>query len=137
MDYSEDIQRTARWGAYFAETWNGEVPTRLHSASIGNDGAPRWNPDFEKWLTRSERDQGEMFRTTKVMRRLRRAYIREYEVLYRVLLLREPVEETTRWLNERAERNGIPLPAGRSVHYRPKDTLALLISGVAWALHHW
>jgi hypothetical protein len=50
---------------------------------------------------------------------------------------REPLEETTRWLNERAARNAIPLPDGRDVHYRLKDTVALFISGVDYARTYW
>jgi hypothetical protein len=142
VDYSADLQRAARWGAYFAETWVNEAPIRIHSSAIGEDGAPRWSPDFERWLTMEEGKKGdrrpeEELRTSRVMRRLRRVAVREFEVLYRVLVMREPVADTTRWLNDRAAANGIPLPEGRSVHYREKDTMALLIAGIAWALHHW
>jgi hypothetical protein len=142
VDYTADLQRTARWGAYFAETWAVEAPVRIHSSAIGDDGSPRWHPDFERWLTMEEGKKGdrrpeEQLRTSKVMRRLRRVAIREYEVLYRMLIMRATVEETATWLNQRATDNGIPLPAGRPVHYRDKDTVALLVSGVAWALHYW
>lgn len=142
-DYQSTLARTAKWGGYFASTWNAEAPMRIHSSDVGEDGAPRWHPDFERWLTREggrRRDAyqtEEALRTTKVMRRLRRTSIRQYEVLYRMLLLREPPEATTAWLNERARRNGVPLPEGRNVHYRTKDTLAILIAGTEWALHHW
>lgn len=119
-----------------------ESPARIHSSAIGNDGSPRWHPDFERWLTMEEGKKGdrrpeEQLRTSKVMRRLRRVAIREYEVLYRCLIGRESIPQITAWLNERARNNGIPLPEGREVHYRDKDTVALLVSGVAWALHHW
>lgn len=142
VDYSADLQRTARWGAYFAETWANEAPVRIHSADIGNDGAPKWHPEFERWLTMEEGRKGErrpeeQLRTSKVMRRLRRTAIREYEVLYRLLVLHETLEQTTQWLNDRAKANNIPLPSGRDVHYREKDTIALLIAGTAWCLHHW
>lgn len=73
----------------------------------------------------------------RVMRKLRRAAIREYEVLYRMLILRETLEQTTDWLNQRAQNNQIPLPSGRSEHYRTKDTLALYVCGIEFALAHW
>lgn len=142
VDYTADLQRTAKWGAYFAETWVNESPVRIHSAQIGNDGAPMWHPEFERWLTMEEGRKGdrrpeEKLRTAKVMRRLRRASIREYEVMFRVLIMHEPIAATTDWLNERAVTNGIPIPYGRSVHYRDKDTIALLIAATGWCLHHW
>jgi hypothetical protein len=71
------------------------------------------------------------------MRRLRRVAIREYEVMYRVLVLHEPITATTRWLNQRAIGNSIPLPTGRDVHYRDKDTVVLLVAGCGWCLVHW
>lgn len=85
----------------------------------------------------SERKPEDTQRTLRVMRRLRRVAVREYEVLYRMLVNHEPLEDTTAWLNERAQSNAIPLPPGQSVHYREKDTLALLMCGVEFALHHW
>ena len=99
VDYTADLQRTAKWGAYFAETWVNDSPVRIHSAQIGNDGAPMWHPEFERWLTMEEGRKGdrrpeEKLRTAKVMRRLRRAAIREYEVLFRVLIMHEPIVAT-------------------------------------------
>jgi hypothetical protein len=63
--------------------------------------------------------------------------VREYEVLYRVLVLGERLEETTQWLNDRAMRNAIPLQPGREVHYTHKDTWALIICGIDYAKHFW
>ena len=142
MDYTADIQRTERWGAYFAETWVNESPLRIHSSAVADDGSPQWSPGFERWLTmeegrRGERRPEEQLRTSRVMRRLRRAAIREYEVMYRVLVLHETVPQATAWLNARAADHGIPLPSGRSVHYREKDTAALLIAATAYCLHYW
>jgi hypothetical protein len=71
------------------------------------------------------------------MRRLRRVAVREYEVLYRVLVLGERLEETTIWLNERALRNAIPLQPGRDVHYSDKDTWALVICGIDYARQYY
>lgn len=141
VDYAPEIQRAARWGAFFAETWASEVPTRIHTSRIGADGTPDWAADFSRFLTLEEGRNGERDeerqRTSRVMRRLRRASIREYEVLYRVLMERESVEQVTGWLNERAAANAIPLPRGRDVHYRAKDTIAIILAATAYCLHHW
>lgn len=131
---------TAQWASRFASDWKQESPLRIHSADIGLDGSPRWHPDFEAWLTRDEtkqrrRNDDQRLRTTKVMRRLRRVAVREYEVCYRVFVLGERLEETTAWLNERAERNAIPYPEHRpnGPHYVERDALAIVIAGLAFA----
>lgn len=134
------MRQTAHWAAYFANDWKQEAPEHIHVHQLASDGTPQWHPDFELWITRDERpvrNSGERLRTTKVMRRLRRAAVREYEVLYRVLVLGERLEDTTRWLNDRALRNAIPLQPGREVHYTDKDTLALVICGIDFARHYW
>jgi hypothetical protein len=64
------------------------------------------------------------------MRRLRKYAVREYEVLYRILILGDSIDGVMVWLNERATRNDIPLPEGKDVHYSEKDTWALFIAGV-------
>lgn len=137
------MRQTAHWASWFAADWKREMPLRIHSADIAADGSPEWHPDFAKWLTRDERPRkrngDQRLRTTKVMRRLRRVAVREYEVLYRVLVLGERLEDTTRWLNQRAERNGVPLPPHRpsGPHYTRKDTLALVIAGIDFARESW
>jgi hypothetical protein len=137
------MRDTARWAASFAADWKQEVPDRIHTGQVGDDGCPRWHPDFERWLTNDRiyrrRGDQQRLRTTKVMRLLRNAAVREYEVLYRMLVLGERLEETTRWLNDRAERNGIPKPPHRpnGPHYTQKDTLALVVAGIAFAKEHW
>lgn len=139
----ETMRQTAFWAAWFAADWRQEVPVRIHSGSISPDGSPEWHPDFAKWISRDERPgkrtDAQGLRTTKVMRRLRRAAVREYEVLYRVLVLNERLCETTKWLNARAERNSIPYPKHRpdGPHYVEKDTLALVIAGVGYAREYW
>lgn len=146
MAYPDHVMRqTAYWASFFARDWKSDFPIRIHSSAVAEDGAPQWHPDFEKWLTtdRPKRlrhpDPRQRLRTTRVMRRLRRTAVREYEVLYRVLVLNEPLEETTRWLNQRAERNGVPYPAHRpdGPHYVHKDTLALVIAGIDFARECW
>lgn len=142
--YPDHVMRqTAHWASWFAADWRQETPLRIHSGDIAADGSPEWHPDFAKWLSRDarprKRNNDQRLRTTKVMRRLRRVAVREYEVLYRVLVLGERLEETTRWLNARAARNNVPLPPHRPTgpHYTTKDTLALVIAGIDYARECW
>ena len=141
--YSETVlAQTAHWAQWFSADWRQEVPTRIHSSDVAADGTPEWHPDFAKWITRDEprrRNDDQRLRTTKVMRRLRRLAVREYEVCYRVLVHGERLEETTRWLNERAQRNGIPFPPYRPAgpHYVEKDALALFICAIDYARQCW
>ena len=43
----------------------------------------------------------------------------------------------TAWLNARAIRNDIPLPAGKARHYEVKDAAALFTAGVAFVRSYW
>lgn len=117
--------------------WVAELPIRIHSSEIGDDGAPRWHPEFERWLTRSQRPPAlgsdPSMRATRVFRQLRKTSKREYEVVYRLLILGDTVEGTCTWLNQRAAANSIPLPPGRRQHYTPRDVLGLFIAGVDFA----
>jgi hypothetical protein len=137
------MRDTAHWATWFASDWKQEIPIRIHSSEIALDGSPEWHPDFEKWMTRDDRSKrnnvAKGLRTTRVMRRLRRVAVREYEVCYRVLYLGERLEETTKWLNDRAKRNAVPMPDHRPTgpHYTEKDTLALVIAGLAFAKEYW
>jgi hypothetical protein len=93
---------------------------------------PRWLADMVGWL-----DSRDSNRVDRVMRHLRRVAPREYDVLHRTLLLGEGFEEVTAWLNERALRNAIPLPAGKPRHYEVKDAVALFGCGVAFVRSYW
>lgn len=125
------INDALHWGQVLTDEWRQDIPQRIHTGELSEDGKPDWTSSFRRWLD-SAPDE-ERHRATAVMRRLRRVSAREYEVLYRTMILGEPLEETTRWLNERALRNGIPIPDGRSVHYRLKDAVALFLAGVEFA----
>lgn len=115
-----------------------ESPIRIHSAEISDDGSPQWHSEFARWLTARE-SQTDTFipnpehrlRTTRAMRKLRRTSVRGYEVTLRTFG-GEKVEDTTRWLNDRARRNAIPLPPGRTFHYSQKDTLVILYSSLTY-----
>jgi hypothetical protein len=132
---------TATKAQRLGSQWINEAPERIHSSAVADDGSPQWHPDFARWLTRSDRPPAladdPTMRTTRVMRQLRKLSKREYEVVYRVLVLKDTIAGVTRWLNERAAANGIAPPPGRRVHYTEKDALALFIAGVDWADFHW
>lgn len=138
------MRQTAQWATYFASDWRREFPLQIHTSSIALDGSPEWHPDFSRWLTASTRRQNprndeQRLRTTRVMRRLRRVAVREYEVLYRILVTGERLEETTLWLNERAERNAVAFPPHRpdGPHYIKRDTLAIFIAGIDFCRSFW
>lgn len=133
------LRTTGYWLARFSADYRGEIPQKIHNGDIALDGAPQWHPDFMRWLTVREvistprpehPTPEERLRTTRALRKLRKEAVREFEVVYRVMVMGERIEDTTRWLNQRAQRNHVPLPPGRNQHYRPKDTLALVVSGV-------
>jgi len=135
-EFSDDVMReTAQSVVWFSAAWSHEGPMKIHSGEIAADGSKEWHPDFAEWLTEDETTK----RTRKVMKRLRRAAVREYEVCYRVLVLRDTLDEATVWLNERALKNQIDYPAHRpdGPHYIRKDTLALLVAGLSYAKQYW
>lgn len=131
------LDQTVWWLQRFRSDFLGELPLRIHSSEIADDGSPQWHPDFARWLTARENtgyrpptNSENRLRTTRALRRLRKVAIREFEVVYRVMVLGESLEATTKWLNARAQRNRIPLPPGRSMHYTLKDTSCILFSGI-------
>jgi hypothetical protein len=133
------LSSTGYWLTRFSSDFHSDIPQKIHNGEIANDGAPQWHPDFAKWLTAREvistpypetPTQEQRLRTTRALRRLRKEAVREYEVIYRIMVLGESLEDTTQWLNDRALRNAIRLPRGRAVHYRTKDTIAIVISGI-------
>ena len=133
------IGQTVWWLQRFRGDFLGDIPQQIHNGEIANDGAPQWHPDFARWLTAREvidtprpefKSPENRLKTTRALRRLRKTAIREFEVVYRVMVQGENITEVTLWLNERAERNAIPLPPGKSVHYSEKDASCILFSGV-------
>lgn len=124
---STNQARLGEWLSEIHAYWNSEVPLRIHSRDVAPDGDPEWHADFARWMfnapTRDQawRDHYEpRVRMTRAMRKLREKHPREYEVLYRTAILQIPLDETTRWLNERAIRNSKP------ERYRKIDTLLIL-----------
>lgn len=127
------------WGRFLGEEWIRDftdAPTQIHTSSLAADGTLEWQRDFANWLD-GKNDSEARQRTTKVMRRLRRASPRAYEVAYRLLIQGESFEDVTKWLNERAIRNNIPLREGHDAHYRIKDAVALFLAAVTFCRHYW
>ena len=142
--YSDETMRQAAWWAtWLAQDWRADYPLHIHSHAVAIDGSLDWHPDFARWMARTsgkgQRNHDQRLRTTKVMRKLRAHAVREYEVLYRVLIQGERFSEVTKWLNERAERNNIDYPEHRpdGPHYTERDTIALFIAGVDYARTFW
>lgn len=126
------LTQTTRWAGFIGREWARSRPD-LESRPDLPVTDPRWLADMLGWLD-SAHDRN---RIERVMQRLRRAAPREYDVLYRTLLLGEGFEEVTTWLNARALRNDIPLPAGKDQHYVIKDTVALFTAGVMYVRSYW
>ena len=137
------MRQAAWWATWLAQDWRGEYPLKIHSSELSLDGSLEWHPDFARWMARTAgkgpRNNDQRLRTTKVMRRLRRHSVREYEVLYRILIQGERFTQVTVWLNERAARNNIDYPPHRKngPHYLERDTVALFVAGVDYARTFW
>ena len=147
------LHETAKWMRDFRDYWHDELPLQIHAAELAPDGTPEWHPDFRRWLGVDYTDRRDderwannpepRVRTTRAFRKLRRKAVREFEVCYRIIVLGEQISGTCDWLNERAERNDIPLPMpprqwdGRDAHYDLNDTVLLLVSGVGKLIQWW
>lgn len=116
------------WARFLADEWARDFPDVPPPKSTG------WTTDLEAWINGARKDRS---RTTHVMRKLRRTSPREYEVLYRAMILGEGFGQITTWLNERAVRNNIPLPEGKDVHYSTRDAVALFLAGVELCRSQW
>ena len=134
------------WINQWSIMWKGEVPNRIHSRDIDQGGAPDWLPEFSRWLDRGSEEDGRddrgrllhtrrnpdlRLRTTRAFRKLRTKNPREFEVLYRAVVKRHSLAETTDWLNERAERNG------KMDRYTELEAQILLWSAVDKCLKWW
>lgn len=132
------MAETIRDMELFASYWNLEIPLRIHSRAVSEGGTPEWHHDFARWLGKTEvsdrrwREHPEpRIKTTRAFRKLRKAAVREYEVVYRTAILRIPFPETVLWLNDRAIRNN------KTDRYTEEDALMLLICGVDKIASWW
>lgn len=130
------LMQSERLLNHFRAEFGREVPQRIHNRDTADDGAPQWHPEFARWLTARDSDVNSYItdpehrlRTRRAMRKLRSTSIRGFEVTWRVFN-GERVEDTVRWLNDRANRNAVPLPVGKTQHYTTKDGLAILYSSL-------
>lgn len=110
----DQVLQTNRWLGQFRLLYEESIPIRIHSRDIALDGSPEWSDGMRRLMTDVERrghDEAEepaKLRLRRAMKRLRKRSLREYEVLYRIMVMRESVDQVTIWLNERAERGGYP-----------------------------
>jgi hypothetical protein len=132
------LNSTSRWLAQFAAEWHSDIPMRIHSRETDRGGTPAYTHDFARWLTRSDipdagsyrRNPESRMRVTRAFRALRKIAPREYEVLYRVMVLGESLRGCTEWLNARAIKGGHP------ERYVIKDTICIIVSGID-KMQHW
>ena len=127
----ELLSHTSKWMSAFRAEWHEEIPLRLHSRDFDDAGNPQWHPEFAAWLQGVGRNSERRTRLTQAMRRLRKRSIREYEVAYRMIVLGEPIERTTAWLNERAIRNSV------KDRYEISDTQIIIVSAVDKLISWW
>lgn len=128
-----ELKRAWYWLGRFSDLWASNVPIRLHTRELDDAGNPNLHPEFLHWLDgTSGRSSGseDRARLKRAMKRLRERSIREYEVLYRVMVHGDSIPEVAEWLNERAIRGGHP------ERYRPKDALVILYAAVD-KVHDW
>lgn len=132
------------WVNTWTSMWRGEIPSKIHSRDIDAGGAPEWTSEFRRWIERTEdevhgqrrrtyapRNDDARLRTTRAFRKLRAKNPREYEVLYRTVVLRHSLPETAIWLTERAIRNDKP------ERYSALDAQILLVCAVDKTLRWW
>ena len=137
----EVLRDTAQWMVDLRDYWRDELPMQLHTAAFDAGGNPAWHPDFQRWLNvdyygkRSDQrwanNPEPRIRTTRAFRKLRKKAVREYEVCYRIIVLGEPIEETAKWLTERAIRNA------KDDRYGVLEATLLLVSGVQKIKSWW
>lgn len=128
-----ELHRAWFWLEHFGELWAANVPLRLHTRELDDAGNPQMHPEFLHWLdgTSGRRSGSEdRARLKRAVKRLRERSLREYEVLYRVMVLGASVPEVTQWLNDRAINGGHP------ERYRDRDTLVILYAAVD-KIHEW
>ena len=119
------VRQATRWMDMLRASWNDDLPIRIHAKGLDAGGAPRIDPEFWAWLNGYQHQNGEKrYRVTSAMRRLRKESVREYEVAYRMIVLHESAEDTSKWLNERAIRNNKP------ERYSVRDTMVILTSAI-------
>ena len=112
--------------------WHEETPLKMHySNQFDQHGDPQWTAEFVAWMSGVHRNSERRSRLTQAMRELRQKSIREYEVAYRIIVNGERLEDTTKWLNDRAIKNA------KTDRYTTADTTAIIVSAVDKLLAWW
>lgn len=111
------------WLRFLSAHWKQEVPFKMHVRQFDAGGAPEWSPEFARWVDRGYEEDGRhdsgarkrqprnpelRLRTTRAFRKLRKKNVREFEVLYRTVVLGHSISDTAEWLTQRAIRNDKP-----------------------------
>lgn len=96
------------WLEIMRAEWHGEIPTKIHSRDLDQDGMPQWSPEFSQWIyadpnPRRLKDEHRL-RTTRAMRKLRRKCIREFDVLYLMVAKKMSYAQVAEAMTERAIR---------------------------------
>jgi hypothetical protein len=134
------MTHVAFWMRVFIEDWHGEIPLRIHSWELGDDGAPMWHPDFARWIEKEDfeggprnkkRNSDQRIRTTRAFRKLRKTAPREFDVLYCLVVHRMRLTEVADALTTRAIRIGKP------ERYTPSGVLILTVSAVEKVAGWW
>ena len=112
MITTSQVRRTNDWLGQFRKLYVEGVPLRIHSRDISPDGAPEWSDAMRRLMTGIEKrettEEPGQVRLRRAMKRLRGRSLREYEVVYRVMVMGESVPAVTIWLNTRSEEGGHP-----------------------------
>lgn len=107
-----EVRHTGTWLAYFRGTYLDNIPMQIHERGLDRDGKPDWSFEMRQLMTGIEKQSTTVepgkVRVRRAMKRIRLRSLREYEVLYRIMILGESVEQVTQWLNERAVNGGHP-----------------------------
>lgn len=122
------------WVEVFKQDWHGEIPTKLHVAQLGDDGAPQFSPEFDRYLFAGDpkrRNPDDRLRTTRAFRRLRRKAPREFDVLYMMVAHRMGIPKIASELTARAIRLEKP------ERYSESDIKILLLSGLDKVIKWW
>lgn len=126
-----------KWLRFLSAHWKEEIPTKIHIRQIDSGGAPEWSPEFLRYVEKGWEEEGKYdsgarrrrpknpeirLRATRAFRTLRKKNVREFEVLYRTVVLDVPITDTADWLTQRAIKNNKP------ERYTPGGVQVLLFS---------
>lgn len=128
------LRRMVFWAREFSSSWRMDMPDRIHSREIAQDGSPQWHPEFAAWIedeSTRRRAPEQQRRTKRAFRRLRKVAPREFEVAYRFCVQGEDLGQIAAWLSARAERIDKPERYDRSA------VLLILYSAIDKLMDFW